>query len=174
MGTKDWIEIGISVVTAIVSIASIIIAVRSLKVTQKSIEDANRPYVYCYISTSSVGTFSKYFIIRNSGTTPAYIDDLKFKNAEGVFLKNNYPVSVIGATIAPGQQLATWMDPDIDSKFTATITFKDTLNNVTTQTTELNSTMSSLLFRSIPNDRKLSDEANMLRNLAHEIHKTTL
>lgn len=174
MGTKDWIEIGISVVTAIVSITSIIIAVKSLKMTQKSIEDANRPYVYCYISTSGVGTFSKYFIIRNSGTTPAYINDLKFNNAEGVFVKNMYPVSIIGSTIAPGQQLATLIDSNMDKKFTATITFKDTLNNVTTQTTELNSGMSSLLFRAIPNDRKLSDEANMLRNLAHEIHKTNL
>lgn len=174
MGTKDWIEIGISVVTAIVSIASIIIAVKSLKMTQKSIEDANKPYVYCYVSTSGVGTFSKYFIIRNSGKTPAYISDLKFNNAEGVFLNNNYPVSIIGATIAPGQQLATWIDPDINTKFMATITFKDTLNNVTTQTAELNSGMSSLLFRVVPNDRKLSDEANILQNLAHEIHKTTL
>lgn len=174
MGTKDWIEIGISVVTAIVSISSIIIAVKSLKMTQKSIEDANKPYIYCYISTSGVGGFSRYFIIRNSGATPACVIDLKFNNAEGLFVQNKYPISIIGATIAPGQQLATLIDSNTDKKFTVIITFKDMLNKVTTQTTELNSGMSSLLFRSTFNNSKLSDEANMLRNLAHEIHKTTL
>lgn len=75
---SDWIQILSIIATTIISIVSVIIATKSLRLTKKSIEDANRPYIGCFVEMIEVGHFQKYFVIKNFGKTPATIVDIKF------------------------------------------------------------------------------------------------
>lgn len=54
---SDWIQILSIVATTIISIVSVIIATKSLRLTRNSIEDANRPYIGCYVEMIEVGHF---------------------------------------------------------------------------------------------------------------------
>lgn len=66
---SDWIHVAAINISSLISIISIIIAVKSLQTTKKSMEDANKPYIACYIDMVEVGHFQKYLIIKNFGRT---------------------------------------------------------------------------------------------------------
>ena len=82
---SDWIQILSIVATTIISIVSVLIATKSLRLIRKSIEDANRPYTGCYVEMIEVGHFQKCFVIKSFGKTPAKIIDIKLdKDIKGL------------------------------------------------------------------------------------------
>lgn len=102
--------------SALLTIVSLVISVKALKQSQKSIElteksilDSNRPYVVIYrdyIQVSS--TVHEYVIIKNFGNTGAIIDQILFSPVllDDIRGKKIFE-HISGTFIAPGQSIST-------------------------------------------------------------------
>jgi len=158
----------------LISLISIIIAVKTLKTTQKSIEDANKPYISCYIDMNEVGHFKKYFIIKNFGKTPATILDIQFSETIKGLGRKGKVDSLKGSLIAPNQKFITNLSVEEKTNFSVTITYQDMQNKVTTENYNLKSGFSSDLIYTEPESTKLSEDIQILRNSLHQSAKRNL
>ncbi|TCW59041.1 hypothetical protein EC917_101295 [Bacillus thuringiensis] len=130
--TANIIQIISIILTTVISIISVVIAVKSLKTTQKSIEEANRPYVVVYKDYVHVlSNITEYLVIKNFGKTGATIESLIF-NPEYYDKKNNPLFKNLENTfIAPGQSIKTVISSNAfgqkrEGITTLTIRYKDT------------------------------------------------
>ena len=74
---SDWIQfIGVMVSFA-VGIASIIIAVITLRQNSKMIAESTRPYIVVQFERAYTSTLRCYFVVKNYGQTGAKITDFK-------------------------------------------------------------------------------------------------
>jgi len=171
---SGWIQIVSIIATTIISIVSITIATKSLRLTRKSIEDANKPYISCYVEMVEVGHFKKYFVIKNFGKTPATIIDISFdENIKGLGRAGNLD-SIKNTLIAPGQKFITAVKVEEKETITAYIMYKDMNNTITKEAFLLNLGFSSDLLYVDSRKSNLSDEANEFRNVLHQFVKKNL
>ena len=168
ISVSDWIQILSVISTVLISIVSIIIATKSLRLTRKSIEDANKPYISCYVEMVEVGHFKKYFVIKNFGKTPATILDIKFdKDIKGLGRQGKID-SIKNALIAPNQKFITAVKVEERNNFNVTIIYKDLNSQVFEQTFNLNLGFTSDLLYVDSNNSALSKDTNALRNALHQ------
>lgn len=147
---------------------------KSLQITRKSIEDANKPFIACYIDLVEVGHLQKYLIIKNFGRTPAMILDIQFDRVIEGLGREGEINSLKGSLIAPNQKVITVMNLQEKRIISVEVTYKDMQNNVMTHTYELNSGFSRDMRYANQNKSKLSDDTNVLRNLLHQYAKRNL
>ena len=168
---SDWIQILSIIATTIISIVSVIIATKSLRLTKKSIEDANRPYIGCFVEMIEVGHFQKYFVIKNFGKTPATIVDIKFnKEIKGLGREGKLD-SVKNALIAPNQKFITAVNVKEIEDLIVTIVYEDMKNQTTEQAFNLNLGFTSDLLYKTSDDSRLTNDMNALRNVLHQLTK---
>src|SRR5690625_3842934 len=120
---SGWIQIVSIIATTIISIVSITIATKSLRLTRKSIEDANKPYISCYVEMIEVGHFQKYFVIKNFGNTPAIIIDITFDKHIKDLGRNGKIDSIKDTMIAPGQKFITSVNIEEKEMFTVHLVY---------------------------------------------------
>lgn len=105
------IQLVASCISAFVAIISIIIAVATLKQTNRITKEANRPYVVLYYDSIQVtSTIVNYLVIKNLGRTGAVIDSVshfplfesKYGRTPFTELQNHF--------IAPNQTVTTACD----------------------------------------------------------------
>src|SRR5690625_5063871 len=120
---SDWIQIVSILATTTISIISVFIALKSLKLTRKSIEDANKPYISCYVEMIEVGHFQKYFVIKNFGNTPAIIIDIAFDKHIKDLGRNGKIDSIKDTMIAPGQKFITSVNIEEKEMFTVHLVY---------------------------------------------------
>jgi hypothetical protein len=110
MGIKisDILQIIAIIASTLTSITSIVIALRSLKLTNKSILDSNRPYVVVYSDFMQISsTRMNYIIIKNYGKSSAIIDKITFSN-DNFYAGDNRPFhNLTSCSIAPNQFYST-------------------------------------------------------------------
>lgn len=85
---ENWINIVSIILSALISIISISIAIKTLKLTSKSIDDSNKPYISAYFS--KIHIYKKpvyYLIIKNFGKSGATILNVTFENEFDVFIE---------------------------------------------------------------------------------------
>ncbi|MGE7984971.1 hypothetical protein [Lysinibacillus fusiformis] len=96
---------GIAILALVVSTISVVIAVISAKLTQRSIEEANRPYVVATIVTITTHRQEKILMIKNYGNIGATIDRVEFSEP----LSNELLIQKLSALsntfIAPNQSI---------------------------------------------------------------------
>lgn len=174
LNVSDWIQILSIISTLLISIVSITIAIKSLKLTKKSIEDANKPFISCYVEMVEVGHFQKYFVIQNYGKTPATILDVHFnKNISGLG-RNGSIESIKNSLIAPNQKFITAVKVDEKSCFQVKITYRDMNNQKTEATFNLNLGFSSDLLHTGSNTSVLTEDTKAIRNALHQFTKRML
>lgn len=158
----------------LVSIVSVTIATKSLKLTRKSIEDANKPYISCYVEMVEVGHFQKYFVIKNYGKTPATILDIRFdKEVTGLGRQGNID-SIKNSLIAPNQKIITAVKVDEKSCFRVTVVYEDMNNQVFENTFNMNLGFSSDLLHIESNNSGLTKDTNALKNALHQFTKRNI
>ena len=106
---SDWIQfIGVMVSFA-VGIASIIIAVITLRQNSKMIAESTRPYIVVQFERAYTSTLRCYFVVKNYGQTGAKITDFKCVteiSAKFADREINYQIKAVKNTfLAPGQKL---------------------------------------------------------------------
>lgn len=114
MSVKDWIQLTASLITAITSVAAIIISVLALKTTKRSIENANRPYVVAYLNWDWLqNNLREWLIIKNFGKTGAVINSIEFSEP-WLNSQNDQPIfnKMDGYFIAPNQKFVSFAEID--------------------------------------------------------------
>lgn len=111
MSIKTIIELGLALVGLIVSFVAIWQSHKSIKLTEQSIRDANRPYVGISIESIDTVYFEKFIVFKNFGNSSAKLKSLEFKTDTSNlnFIKNNMQ-SLVGGTIMPGQKFTSTID----------------------------------------------------------------
>ncbi|MCD2332908.1 hypothetical protein [Bacillus cereus] len=174
MKISDWIQISGIVVSTLVAITSIFIALKSLKLTRKSIEEANRPYVTCFVSSIDTGFRAKYFVIKNFGKSGARIINIEFNKNLPKLGRNGKIDSIINSLIAPNQKFMTTVPSEMDDIVDVKITYEDSNNNLFEESHTINFGYSKdLTYKNVDNSG-LDDTANTMRNVAQSIIKHSI
>ena len=111
MITKEIIEVGLALIGLIVSFVAIWQSHKSIKLTEQSIRDANRPYIGISIESIDTVYLEKFIVFKNYGNSSAKLTLLEFKSETSniAFIKNNMQ-SLVGGTIMPGQKFTSTID----------------------------------------------------------------
>ena len=111
MITKEIIEVGLALIGLIVSFVAIWQSHKSIKLTEQSIRDANRPYIGISIESIDTVYLEKFIVFKNYGNSSAKLTSLEFKSETSniAFSKNNMQ-SLVGGTIMPGQKFTSTID----------------------------------------------------------------
>lgn len=132
---SNWIQIIGIIVTFITTLVSLWIALRSLRLSKKSIDmatesaeqtklsafNANRPYVVAYTTSLDSGLMSihKYLIIKNFGKSAAMIHTIHTSDELDDSNSDKKLESLTNFTLAPGMSIPA----TVDSNFMETVTF---------------------------------------------------
>lgn len=114
MQLDQWVQVGILFTTALVGIASIAIAICTLRQNSKMIEASTRPVVKIYLTRVYIQTVRHYLIIKNFGASSARITDFKseFDLNNLTCLELGQPFRhIVGTELAPGQKILTAFAP---------------------------------------------------------------
>lgn len=77
MEISDWIALVSATASFFISVVAIWQSRKSIKLTERSIREANRPYIAIYTEDLSLtGTILNYVIVKNFGNTGAYIKQI--------------------------------------------------------------------------------------------------
>lgn len=165
----DWIQAISAVISLVTSITAVIISVKSLKLTEKSILDANRPYVTMYVETIDTIYFSKHLVIKNFGKTSAKIKSLHFISELDDFNKEKQMQSIVGGTIAPNQKIATSLKNNFNEIIKAEIVYLDLNNKKYKEIIIIKTDMSKDLKWSRQNASEDSNESAAIKHSTHAI-----
>lgn len=162
----DWIQAIVAIISLVTSTIAIIISIKSLKLTEKSISDANRPYVMMYIETIDTVYFSKDLVIKNFGKTSAKIEDIQFEGNLDKKMK-----SLIYGTIAPNQKFSTTLDFDneSDKEITVQIRYSDLNGKNYRESIDIKTDLTKDLVWNNRENPKDSNESTAIKTSTHAI-----
>jgi len=107
LSPSDTIQLLGIVASLITSLAAIIISLMTLRQNSKMIEDASRPVISIYGECINVGPSTFYIVIKNFGSSPAYITqfdyDFDFTSAYLKYKGEDFLKTLVNSVIAPGQ-----------------------------------------------------------------------
>ncbi|MGE7944088.1 hypothetical protein ACQKNB_18585 [Lysinibacillus xylanilyticus] len=174
LNISDKITIISSSVTAIISIASVWIALKALQTTKNSIVEANRPYVVIAIETIDIGFYAKYLVVKNYGNTGAYIKSIKSNHDFSDKYFSNFLKDFSDKFIAPGQSFITYLDiQQNESHMQFEISYTDS-NKEYKETFKLDTSLYKHHVHQTVNKSNLGDLENTLNNIFHAQSKTRL
>lgn len=78
LSKSDIINIISIIASLIPSIVAIVISIKSLRQNNKMIEASSRPYISIYVESITLCEQTSFFVIKNFGNTPAYINDFQY------------------------------------------------------------------------------------------------
>lgn len=165
----DWIQSLTAIISLIISVIAIIISVKSLKLTEKSILDANRPYVTMYVETIDTIYFSKDLVIKNFGKTGAKIESLIFDTELDEINKEKNMQSVVGGMIMPNQKFTTAIKNDFNKEIKVHIKYSDLNKKEYMETIVIKTDMMKDLRWSSKANSKDSREATAIKHSTHAL-----
>ncbi|WP_338351441.1 hypothetical protein [Enterococcus faecalis] len=176
MNISNWIELLGIVASFSLSAVAIWQSRKSIKLTEQSIIDSNKPYVVCYLAMTDVGFFEKYFVIKNFGNTPAKIIEIQSSAKISSVGSNLYLQSLTNTIIAPSQKFVTAFNSEYKKNelIEVKIVFEDYSGNRYNETFLLNPDFSADIAYHRNNSTKYGDEHNDLRNILHSFAKNNL
>lgn len=176
MCTSDIIQIISIIVTTIISLISIIISVKTLRITNKSIQDSNRSYVFVYSDFMQISSERiNYLVIKNTGHSSAIIDDIMFSN-DNFYANKKRPFNNLKkCSIAPNQFYSTRIlyhkTPYIP--YSVTIQYHDSIGSYT-ETYEINTEAIAQQLVSLSNINTKSNLEKTISITAQEILRRNL
>lgn len=176
MTLSDGLNILVSIVAVSIAWFSLRQSEKSIKLTEQSINDANKPFVAVYLAMVDVGHFQKYIVIKNFGATPAIIKSIDINpKIKGLGVKDNLD-SVINSTIAPNQKfISALYTKDGEQKFKVTISYTDVYNkNKQLLIFNLDSGFTDDLAYVKNNNTAYSKFENTMINTLHDISKQNI
>ncbi|MBC2066997.1 hypothetical protein [Listeria booriae] len=164
MSISDIIQLLAIIISLAVSIVAIRQTRKSLRITEQSIQDANRPYLAMYVESVELGmSISKYFVLKNFGNTSATILDISFNKELDILNKEFSMSSLINGTIAPGQKFSSSMDTKYKETIEVRIKYSDLLGNIYDEVTSIKTDMSSKLRWNAPKNSSDSNESTAIK-----------
>lgn len=171
MNVSDWIQVIAICVSLFVSVVSILQTRKSIKMTEKSVFDANRPYVSIFVEALDTVYFEKYLVIKNFGNTSAKILSIAFKTDLDEW-NNKYKLqTLVDGSIAPGQKFTSSLDESFNELIVVSISYEDLDGNIYTDLFNVKTDMSKRLLWSAKSKRSDSSEATAIKQSAQAIIK---
>ncbi len=102
---SDWISLFGTISSVVLSTISVIIALLTLKQSNKTIEGATRPYITVSCESASSRTHSIYLIIRNHGASGGTITSFNYSPRSINSTTNQYLDRLNGIFLAPNQKI---------------------------------------------------------------------
>ena len=171
---ENQIAIVSSFATIFISIGSVWIALKAMKITKQSTLDANRPYVVIYFEVVDVGYYVKYLIIKNYGKSGAFINSIECDKEFKKDYLNNFLDDCSNRFIAPGQSFVTVFDKENeDEQLEFDIKYSDNISKYN-EKIQLNSRAFKHQMYKTVSQSKLSDFENRLIQTIHAFKKSNL
>lgn len=171
MTTKDWIDIALTISTVIISLVALFQSNKSIRMTEQSIKDANRPYLSVYAETIDTIYFSAHLVLKNFGNTSAKILNI---SVEGIPKKTNFPIdfsSLIGGVIAPNQKFTTAIDSELKTTLFFQIQYQELDGTLHTENFAVKTDMARTMLWISKENGKDTPEASAIKKSAHAIIK---
>lgn len=117
MSPSDWIQLVSMLVTALVGLASIIIANCTLKQNNQMLEESTRPYITLYLNRLilGVGASDMYLIVKNygasAGTIASFTANVDLKSISAMPIVVTPFSNIVGTVLAPGQSMPFLVKP---------------------------------------------------------------
>ena len=110
----DVIQAFAATIGIIASLIALWQSKKSIKLTEKSIREANRPVVAVYLEYSQViSTPKEYLVIKNFGNTPATIDLLELDTKINIIKDGEIFTHSVPFILAPKQSFSTVLRVDV-------------------------------------------------------------
>lgn len=168
---SDLIQVVAICISLLVAVISIIQSNKSIRLSEKSIEDANRPYLSFYVETIDTIYFSKDLVLKNFGNTSAKILELTFLTPLDETNEERQLNSLINGTVAPQQKFTTNLDSDFNELISIHIKYQDLSNNIYEESFDVKTDMGNDLLWSAQSFSKDSPEATAIKQSTHAIIK---
>lgn len=110
----DVIQAFAATIGIIASLIALWQSKKSIKLTEKSIREANRPVVAVYLEYSQViSTPKEYLVIKNFGNTPATIDLVELDTKINIIKDGEIFTQSVPFILAPKQSFSTVLRVDV-------------------------------------------------------------
>lgn len=164
------ISIGVSTLTSVIGISLSVKAIRQTNVannlTRQSAEDMARPYVNIFVDAFSVKTEERVYVIKNFGSSPAYIISILVNGDIGNLNRKHFQ-SLVNNMLAPGQKKTSTIDKEFKGSSEITVHYKDVNEKIYVDTFKLDTQIfEDFAFRTI--------EASKSEKTASAIRQSTL
>lgn len=120
MSFETIIELILAAVTTGAALASVYIAVQTLKQNSRNIEASTRPYIRPYLAMSNVQTLEYYLIFKNFGASSAKITkltaDIEWEHFTYEKLREPFKY-IVGSELPPGHKTYTALAPIPTKKY---------------------------------------------------------
>lgn len=149
--------------TIIIGVITFIFNTISIRQTAKAQKDMARPYLNIYVDIAAVKDHQRFFVLKNFGTTPAYIKSITFRNLSETKAINPFKsLEESESMIAPGQKVTSYIARDVKESYEAVIIYKDQNKKEYSETFNLNTMAFASLTYSYHNSGK-DEQANAIR-----------
>lgn len=168
MQTSDYIQIIAIIVSSLTAIVSIIIAILTLKQTNKITRESTRACIGITLEPVTIlGNTNVYLVIKNYGNTLAKITSIvcSCDTSSFAFVKNFN--DFIGYSLAPQQSIKTFCKfPDNFSPFSINITYEQGIHkrDKFSDSFDLDPSFIDSLFSMVTNRSNCSDDTNAIVN----------
>lgn len=161
---SDYIQIFGIIVSLIIAVVSFIFTAKSISQVSKAQRDMARPYINMFVDRVAVKNVSAFYVIKNFGTSPAFIKDIKVVDGQLDSLNNRHKFkSLIGCQVAPGQKFTSVFDNKEDNIAVIEIIYEDIHKKEYTDIFRLNTKTTKDLLYSVPEDNNSKMPSSSIR-----------
>lgn len=172
LNTDNQIAIISSIATLLISLVSLWIALKAIKITKASMLEANRPYVVVFLETVDIGYYGKYLVIKNFGKSGASISSITCNQTFENSYINNFLNDCSNRYIAPGQSFVTVFESEAGKEqMNFELKYSDGISNYQ-ESIQLDSSMFRHQMHKTVSKSKLSDFENSLIQVTHAFKKS--
>lgn len=170
MSISDWIEVIGIISSFLLSAVALWQSRKSIKLTEESIHDANRPYISIYTESIDTIYFSKHIALKNFGNTSAKIINIDMASDQDEKFKGDFS-SLIGGSIAPNQKFTTALPTKFKNRLCFKISYQDLSGTIYTEIFNVKTDMTNSQLWASNESQKDSQEATAIKKAAHAIIK---
>lgn len=173
MTKREIIEIALAFSSLFIGVVAIWQSSKSIKLTEQSIRDANRPYIGINIDYVDTVYFEKFLVFKNYGNTSERITKLEIlSEIHDDRLIRNRMQSLVGGVIMPGQKFSSTLTNDFNEDIVMKINYTGNDGEQYCEKFYIKTNMGSDLLWGSNKSSKDSDIATAIKLGSQAISKT--
>lgn len=169
---SDWISLIAAIASFSLGASAIWQSRKSIKLTEQSITNANRPYVTIYVETYTSLYYEKNLILKNYGNTVAKIKNIEFLTSIDSHNETKKMKSAIGATLMPNQKLSTFIPDDFEEIIKVKLHYEDLNGKPYNELVEVKTDLKADFFYTKPSLSSDTNISTAIKQAAQAIIKT--
>lgn len=172
LSESDWISFTAAIASFFLGSVAIWQSYKSIKLTEQSINDANRPYVTIYVETYTSLYYEKNLILKNYGKTVAKIKNINFITSLDDNNESKKMRSAIGSSLMPGQKLSTFIPNEFKETINVKLEYQDLNGKTYTESLEVKTDLKDDFFYTKSSKNTDSSTSTAIKQAAQALIKT--